>query len=153
MTAINNPAAPAGLTIATFDNYAQAQDAVDLLADKGFEVGSVRIIGHDIKTVEQVVDNLTYGKSAWQGALAGAWFGLMIGLLMAIFAPVAIGWTILSSVLFGAVWGIIFGLIWYAINGKERSFHSARALAATTYTLEVAPTQADEALRLLAQGR
>ena len=147
------PTSSTSVTIATFDDYLQAQSAVDLLSDKGFEVGTVRILGHDLKTVEQVRGSLNYGKAALSGAGAGAWFGLMIGLLLAIFAPVAILWTLLSALLFGAVWGLVFGLISFAIGGKERGFTSTRGMAASTYTVEVLQNRADEALRLLAQGR
>ena len=38
--------------IAVFDNYADAERAVDRLSDLGFPVERVAIIGHDLQVVE-----------------------------------------------------------------------------------------------------
>ncbi|WP_245873619.1 general stress protein [Brevibacterium ihuae] len=140
--------------IARFHDYLPAQDAVDRLADAGFEVSTVRIVGHDLTTVEHVTGNMTWGKAAGYGALSGAWIGLLLGLVFALFvAGVGIFSVLLSSVALGAVWGLIFGLIGFAINGKNRSFRSIQSLKAAEYTLEVEAPRAAEAIRVLGTTR
>ena len=47
--------------IATFDNYADAERAVDYLSDQRFEVNRVAIVGRDLEYVEQVLGRLNYG--------------------------------------------------------------------------------------------
>ena len=127
---------------------------VDLLADKDFEVGTVRIVGHDLKSVEIIGGKMTYGRAALYGFGSGAWFGLMIGLLFGLFSP-GIVWVnvVLGSVLVGGLFGLIFGLIGHAIGGKARGFSSANTMKASSYTVEVNADRADEALRILAAGR
>lgn len=145
---------PQRATVAEFDSYQSAQAAVDLLADKDFEVGTVRIVGHDLKSVEQVIGKRTYGKAALYGALSGAWFGLLVGFLLALFVP-AVAWfaVIVWSLLIAAVFGAIFGLISHAITGKDRSFAATSGIRAGSYTVEVLADRADEALRLISAGR
>jgi len=152
---LNQPTyTPTRAIIAEFDNYASAQAAVDLLADKDFEVGTVRIVGHDLKSVEQIIGKRTYGRSALYGALGGAWFGLLLGILFGIFMP-AVAWlsVIGWSVLVAAVFGLIFGLISHALTGKDRSFAATSGIKASSYFVEVLADRADEALRILAAGR
>lgn len=148
------PAAPSGLaTIATFSEYVDAQNAVDLLSDKGFDVGAMRIVGHDLKSVELVTGRMNYGKAALYGAGGGAWFGLMLGLLMAIFLPGAFFGPVLGAVVFGAVWGVIFGLIGFAMTGGTRNFRSRTATKASSYSVEVPVGRAQAALEILSAGR
>ena len=145
---------PQRTVIAEYTEYLPAQAAVDLLADKDFEVGTVRIGGHDLKSVEIIGGKMTYGCAALYGFGSGAWFGLMIGLLFGLFSP-GIVWVnvVLGSVLVGGLFGLIFGLIGHAIGGKARGFSSANTMKASSYTVEVNADRADEALRILAAGR
>ncbi|WP_235472228.1 general stress protein, partial [Frigoribacterium sp. Leaf44] len=98
--------------LASFTKYEDAQSAVDLLSDEGFPVESVSIVGHDIRTVENVSGRLTSGKAAGRGAGGGAWFGLLLGLLFGIFAPSA-AWigVLLVAVGLGALWGALWGFV------------------------------------------
>ena len=72
------------LVLREYTTYEEAQRLVDGLSDAGFPVERVRIIGHDMNSVEQVTGRLTKGRAALLGAGGGAWWGLMIGLLLAI---------------------------------------------------------------------
>ncbi|EYT51018.1 general stress protein [Brachybacterium muris] len=146
-------AAPSMTKVADFSDYTQAQAAVDLLSDSGFEVGSTRIVGHDLKSVEIVRGRMNYGKAALFGAGSGAWFGLLIGLLMAIFVPIGFLSTVLGAVVFGAIWGAIFGLIAFAAQGQNRNFHSQSTMKASSYTVEVPFDRAQSALEILNKGR
>jgi hypothetical protein len=47
-TSAVRPNEPARQVIATLDNYADAERAVDFLADQGFEVNRVAIVGRDL---------------------------------------------------------------------------------------------------------
>lgn len=145
--------APSMAKIAEFQDYRAAQEAVDLLSDTGFEVGTTRIIGHDLKSVEMVRGRMTYPKSALFGAGSGAWFGLLIGLLMALFVPVGVLWTLLGAIVIGAVWGAVFGLIAFAATGQDRNSHSSTATKASSYTIEVPFDRAQNALEILNRGR
>ena len=51
-------------TIATFDDYAEAQRAVDHLSDQGFPVERTAIVGHGLRYVEQVAGRITTGRAA-----------------------------------------------------------------------------------------
>ena len=146
-------AAPSMTKVADFSDYTQAQAAVDLLSDSGFEVGSTRIVGHDLKSVEIVRGRMNYVKAALFGAGSGAWFGLLIGLLMAIFVPIGFLSTVLGAVVFGAIWGAIIGLIAFAAQGQNRNFHSQSTMKASSYTVEVPFDRAQSALEILNKGR
>lgn len=63
--------------IATFDDYAGAQRLVDRMSDDGFPVEHVRIVGDNVRTVEQVTGRLTRGRAAMAGAAWGAIFGFV----------------------------------------------------------------------------
>ena len=41
-------------TVASYDDYAEAERAVDYLSDHGFPVERVAIVGHGLRYVEQV---------------------------------------------------------------------------------------------------
>lgn len=148
------PAAPAGVTIASFDDYIAAQSAVDLLSDKKFDVSAVRILGHDLHLVEQVQGRMTKGRAALLGAGSGAWFGLLLGLLLGIFLPNPV-WisVLLFGLALGAIWGAVFGFFGHLATGGRRDFTSLRGLEAARYDLVVAQGLAEEAQRLLAAGR
>ena len=61
--------------IATTDSYAEAEAVVDRLADDGFPVEHVSIVGRDLEYVEQVIGHV----NAWKAALSGAASGLLFG--------------------------------------------------------------------------
>lgn len=144
---------PAMSTLATYSDYLGAQETVDLLSDKGYDVSAVRIVGHGLKSVELVTGRMTWGKAALYGAGGGAWFGLMLGLLLAIFVPFAFFGPVLSGILFGAVWGVVFGLIGFAATGDRRNFRSQRITQATSYSVEVPGIRLAAAQQILAAGR
>jgi hypothetical protein len=138
-------------TVATYDDYSQAQRAVDYLSDKGFPVDQAAIVGTDLRLVEQVLGRMTIGRAALTGAAGGAWFGLFIGLLFGIFSLTGWLWAVLAGVLIGAAWGAVFGAMAHAMTGGRRDFTSMRALSASQYAIVVTANLADEARRLLSQ--
>jgi len=54
-----NPITAAWNTVARFDDYEDAQRAVDRLSDDGFPVANLDIIGTDLRLVERVTGRLT----------------------------------------------------------------------------------------------
>ncbi|MDX6728391.1 MAG: hypothetical protein QOK49_3196 [Baekduia sp.] len=148
------PARSAHRTVASFDDYAAAERAVDYLADQKFPVNRVSIVGRDLKLVEQVVGRVTLGRSLLNGALSGALAGVLIGWLFTVFnwtnPVVARGWLILDGLWFGAVVGALFGLMSYLITRGPRDFASVGGLQADHYDVVVDAEVADEAERLVA---
>ena len=54
--------------MASYDDYRQAQRAVDFLSDEKFPVEDVTIIGSDLRMVEKVLGRLTWGRALAAGA-------------------------------------------------------------------------------------
>lgn len=142
---------PAGTVIAEFASYPEAQDLVDRLSDRGFPVEHVRILGHDLSTVEQVTGRMTKGRATASGAASGAWFGLFFGLLLGLFV-IGIGWlaVLVSGLLFGALWGAAFGFVAHWATRGRRDFSSVQTLEAHRYQVHVDAGYAEEATRLAA---
>ena len=74
---------PEGWPVGSFDSYADAQAAVDMLSDKSdFPVAELTIVGVDLMEVEHVVGRLTWGRviagepppvRGWVCSLACCW--------------------------------------------------------------------------------
>lgn len=145
---------PGSRRIASFDNYPAAQQLVDRMSDAGFPVEHLRIIGDEVRTVEQITGRMTNARAALAGAASGAWFGLLIGLLFGLFTsgPVAWIWVLLTTVIIGAVWGAIFGFVAHWSSGGRRDFSSVQTLEAQRYDIYVTETHAAEAERFVMGG-
>jgi hypothetical protein len=122
-------------TVASYDDYAAAQRAVDRLSDDGFPVEHLDIIGSDLRLVERVTGRLTKGRAAAAGAASGAWFGLLIGFLLGIFTSGAWYGLIIAGLLIGAAWGAVFGFLGHTATRGARDFASARTIVALRYDL------------------
>jgi hypothetical protein len=142
---------PGAIAVATYDDYADAQRAVDFLADNRFPVDRVTIIGLDLRLEERVVGRLTVARAALAGAGTGAWFGLLIGVLLGLFTSEGWLWVVLIGVGAGVLWGAIFGAIAHALTGGRRDFASVSAIRADRYAVLVEPEYADQAVDLLAR--
>jgi hypothetical protein len=137
------------VTVAAYDNYPDAQRAVDVLSDHRFPVDRVAIVGNDVHLVEQAVGRTTVARAALAGAGTGAWIGLLIGLLLGLFA--VDGWwaILLTGAALGGVWGAVFGAIAHATTGGRRDIASVSALRASEYTVVVDADHAEQAIRVL----
>jgi len=145
------PATPEWETVATYTAYPDAQRAVDHLADKRFPVQSVRIVGSDVRLVEQVLGRMSWGRAAGGGAAAGAWFGLLMALLLMILvADIGVLEALLWGLLWGAIFGATLGLVAYAMTAGQRDFISRRDLQPQQYELQVERQHAANAKQLLA---
>ncbi len=141
----------ATIAVASYPDYARAQRAVDYLSDNGFPVDRVRIVGSDLRLVEQVHGRMTTGRAALAGAGTGAWFGLLIGILLGAFAVGAWWRVLLFAVVAGAVWGAVFGALAHASTRGQRDFTSTPALQADHYTITVDAEVADRAREMLSR--
>lgn len=122
-------------TVASYDDYAAAQRAVDQLSDDGFPVEHLDIIGSDLRLVERVTGRLTKARAAAAGAATGAWFGLLMGLLLGIFSTGPWLGLLIVGAAIGALWGALFGYLGHAATRGNRDFASARTLVAMRYDL------------------
>jgi hypothetical protein len=141
----------AAVTIATYDNYADAQRTIDALSDNGFPVEHTAIIGTDLRLVENVTGRLTIARAALAGMASGAWFGLFFGIIVGIFTSANWFVVILATVLIGAAWGAIFGAIAHAATGGRRDFTSRSSLQARQYAVTVDADHADGARHMIVQ--
>ena len=137
------------VVVASYPDYAAAQQAVDYLSDNKFAVEHTAIVGTDLRLVENVLGRLTTARAALAGAASGAWFGLFIGLLFGLFSNSNWVAVILSGMLIGAIWGAVFGAIAHAATGGRRDFASRSSLQAGQYAVTTDPEVADQARTLL----
>jgi hypothetical protein len=135
--------------VASYPDYALAQQAVDYLSDNQFPVQKTSIVGTDLRLVENVLGRMTTVRAALAGAASGAWFGLFIGLFLGIFSDSNWFGLIFVGLLIGAAWGAIFGAIAQAMTGGRRDFTSRSSLQAGQYAVVVEADVADNARQLL----
>jgi hypothetical protein len=142
---------PTSRTLREFDTYAQAQSFVDRLADTGFPVDGVRIVGTGLHLVEQVRGRVAVGRALAVGAVVGAWVGLMIGLIFTVatlgIAGAGAPATILGGLGIGAFWGTVAGFVVHRATAERRDFPSIRSLAADRYAVQVEAGHEAEAAR------
>ncbi|MGE9809109.1 general stress protein [Janibacter sp. G1551] len=126
------------MSLAVFDEYTQAQRAVDYLSDHEFPVENVMIVGTDLKQVERVTGRLTMGRVLLGGALSGAWLGSFVGIVLSLFETQQ-SWLVpfVSSVLMGAVFGLVWAFLGYKATGGQRDFTSISQVVATRYEVLV----------------
>lgn len=144
-------------TVASYRTYAEAERAIDHLADRAFPIHRTAIVGEGINLVEQITGRLGYGRAALNGAVsaavAGAFFGFVFGLFNWI-TPILSGLTLaLYGLLYGGLIGAVFGLVVHAMSGGRRDFTSASGFRADRYSVMVDQEVADEAARILQSTR
>lgn len=137
-------------SLGVYDQYADAQKAVDFLSDHEFPVENCAIVGTDLKQVERVTGRLTTGKVAAGGALSGVWLGLFVGLIVSLFGTGGTLGIIVSTMLFGAVFGLVWALAGYAATRGRRDFTSVSQVVATRYEVLVEHKYAQQGRDLLA---
>ena len=150
---LQQPMAPKGDVLGTYDSYAEAKDVIERLSqNEQFPIDALSIVGNDLKTVERVTGRLSYGKAALAGALSGLWFGIFAGLLLSLFRPTLALVPIAAAALIGAAAGLIFGVISYAITRRQRDFSSMTQVLASNYQVIVRPDLTARAQQVLANG-
>ncbi|WP_426242655.1 general stress protein [Nocardioides sp. LHG3406-4] len=137
-------------SLAVYATYAEAQKAVDHLADQEFPVENCMIVGTDLKQVERITGRLTFARVAMLGALSGLWLGAFVGLLFAIFVDGNLVTMLISTALFGLVFGAVWAIVGYAFTRGERDFSSVKAVVATRYEVLVEHKHRERAREILA---
>jgi hypothetical protein len=142
-------------TVATFECYADAQRAVDHLADSKFPVAQMSIVGSELYLVEQVLGRRTWVRAATVGLLSGTWIGLLVGLLLWIFDPLGRGAATLltATAAWGAGFGAVLGLLADAIGGGRRGYLSQRQIMPRYFEVAVDPEVVEKARALLTGAR
>lgn len=135
-------------------SYADAERAVDALADSGFAVEHAKIVGTGLRSVEDVTGRLTNRGAAAAGLASGAWFGLLLGAMFGLFSTGSAVWGLLTTgAALGAVWGASFGYLAHRSLRGRRDFTSSRRIEAEQYGVYVTADLADEARRRLLTAR
>jgi hypothetical protein len=139
-------------SVGIYQTYAEAQKAVDYLADQRFEVQNLAIVGTDLKSVERVLGRRNWGTVIGQGVQSGVSTGLLVGLLMLIFArPGSILALLIVSLVIGIVLGIGFSAAAYAMTRGRRDFTSVTQTVATKYEVLCEHKVAAQAREMLQQ--
>ena len=140
------------MSLDTFDTYAEAQRAVDYLADHEFPVEDVMIVGTDLKQVERVRGRLTTGKVLLGGLLSGIWIGVFVGLIFTLFeGGEDLFPRLVSTILIGAVFGLVWAWLGYRSTGGERDFTSISQVVASRYEVLTEHKHVQAARELLAE--
>jgi hypothetical protein len=141
--------------IASYDNYYDAQRAVDRLADQKFPVERLKLVGEGLTYVENVIGRRGYGRAAGEGAVSGALITAFVGLLFGLFSwydPILSGIALgFWGLLFGAVVGAAFWVLVHAITGGRRDFDSFASMRAERFELLAQADVAEDARALLAE--
>lgn len=145
------PTPPTGWPIGSYATYAEAQRAVDHLADQDFPVQDVTIVGVNPMVVERVTARLTWGRVLAGGAASGAWFGLFVGLLLGMFGTGPLPVAIVTGLVTGIVFGTTFAAVGYASMRGRRDFASTTQLVAGRYDVLCEPRTAEQGRDLLAK--
>lgn len=123
-------------SVKVFDSYAEAQRAVDHLADQKFEVKNLCIVGTNLRSVERVLGRRNWGTVIANAAMTGVGTGLLIGVLLSLFVQVSQPLIVLLvAVVLAVLTSIVFQSIGYALTGGRRDFTSVTQTVATQYEL------------------
>lgn len=140
-------------SVGVFTSYADAQTAVDYLADNRFPVENLAIVGTDLKSVERVTGRRNWGTVLLSGVQSGVSTGLMVALLMWFLQPAANVFTLLPMALaIGIGIGVAFGAVGYAMSRGRRDFTSVSQTIATKYEVLSEHKVAGQARDLLRQA-
>ena len=135
-----------------YQTYADAQKAVDYLADQRFEVQNLAIVGTDLKSVERVLGRRSWGTVLMQGIQSGLSTGLLVGLVMLIFTkPGNVLLLLLVALAIGIVLGVVFNAAAYAMTRGRRDFTSVTQTVATKYEVLCEHKVAAQAREMLQQ--
>ena len=144
-------------SVGIYNTYADAQKAVDYLADEKFEVQNLAIVGTDLKSVERVLGRKSWGTVLAQGVQSGISTGLLVGIIFLVFSePTSILALLLGSLALGIVLGVAFSAIAYAMSRGRRDFTSVTQTVATKYEVlceHKVAAQAREMLQALPGAR
>lgn len=141
--------------IASFERRADADAAIEALAEDDLPVDQVAIVGRHVELLEEVEPGWTLPRAMLEGAGGGAAVGAIFG-----FAAGSFNWVeplvsalalALYGLVLGALAGALMGLVLRALSG--RGYESVARLRADRYELVAEPQAAAAARRSLADDR
>ena len=138
---------PKRRVVASYENYSEAERAVDFLSDEGFPVERTAIVGTGLRTVEQVAGRVTSGRAALLGAGQGAMVGLLFAVLFGLFftTPGAFLGILVYALVVGALFRALFSALTHVAQGGRRDFASVSGMQAERYEVQVDEEVADRA--------
>lgn len=142
------------MSVAIYDEYADAARAVDYLAERQYPVETLAIVGTDLKSFERVTGNLSWGKVLVAGFVRGAMWAVMFVVFLWFLQPGVhpIGVFSLALVSFGIV-GMFMAGIQYRLGGQQRDYTSTTGIIATHYEVLTEADNVDKARAMLGGGR
>ena len=139
-------------SVGVFATYPAAEQAVDQLADNGFPVGNLAIVGTDLRTVERVIARKTWGTVLGQGAMQGLSTALILVLVLWLFVPGAnVIALLLAALAFSVLVSMGFAALGYSVSRGARDFTSVQQTVATRYEVLCEHKVAEQAREMLAQ--
>jgi hypothetical protein len=139
-------------SVGLYHTYAEAQKAVDYLADEKFEVQNLAIVGTELKSVERVLGRKSWGTVIAQGVQSGLSTGLLVGLVFLLFGrPSSVLLLLLVSLAIGIALGVGFSAAAYAMSQGKRDFTSVTQTVATKYEVLCEHKVAAQARQMLLQ--
>jgi len=141
-------------SVGIYSSYADAQKAVDYLADEKFEVQNLAIVGTDLKSVERVLGRRTWGTVIGSGVQSGVSTGLLVALVLLLFVPRTSSFLLLllSSLAIGITLAVAFGAAAYAMTRGRRDFTSVTQTVATKYEVLCEHKVAAQAREMLSRA-
>lgn len=119
--------------IAVYETYAEAEKAVDYLADNDFPVSNLCIVGTDLKTIERVQGRRTWGSVMLAGLVSGIFTGVFIGLMLGLFSSGGMTQMLLVGIVLGAAFGILQAAVGHGVTRGQRDFNSITQTVASRY--------------------
>jgi len=110
---MNQISSSSDFAVATYTQHQQAEDAVKVLQQAGFDMQKISIIGKDYRLEEHVVGYLNAGERAKIFGKLGAFWGGLLGILFgsAILAIPAVGQVIILGPLAALIFGGLEGAV------------------------------------------
>lgn len=139
-------------SLGVYTSYADAQRAVDSLADQSFPVANLAIVGTDLKLVERVTGRKTWGTVLMQGVSSGLSTSLMVALLIWFLNPDRDLISIfLLALMIGVLIGVGFGALGHALSRGQRDFTSVSQTIPSKFEILCEHKVAAQARQLLSQ--
>ncbi len=148
----NLPALPTGTEVASYRSYEEAAEAVETLADAGFPLPNVSIVGTDVHVVDRILGKLTPARVAMAGAGQGLTWGLLMSLIFVVFSETYSALIPIMAIGAGVGVGILISMFSWMNRRGRRNFASQSQIVATRYALLV-EEQTDRAYQLLQGSR
>ncbi len=138
-------------SVGVFETYPAAEKAVDYLADHGFPVRNLAIVGTDLRTVERVLARKTWRSVLAQGAAQGLSTAVILFFVLWIFIPGSnVLGLLIAAVAFSVLVSMLFAAIGYGLSRGARDFTSVQQTVATRYEVLCEHKVSEQAQELLA---